>query len=135
MDAAAELGRNPVSKHRISLSMEMRRLTRYGTAEPVTRDQIFRCEHGQGNIHFTCSADHVHNWQPYPVDPYSCYICDHTLLCTTNTLYFDKGLIAFLSHYRKTHKTHSNQLSTYSFGLATNALNVRNNNNNKYREN
>ena len=25
-----------------------------------------------------CSADHVQDWQPYPVDPYLCYICDHT---------------------------------------------------------
>ena len=33
MDAAAELERNPVSKHRFSLSMEISRLMRYGTAE------------------------------------------------------------------------------------------------------
>ena len=39
MDAAAELGRNSVSA-RFSLSMEMSRLTRDGTAEPVSRDQI-----------------------------------------------------------------------------------------------
>ena len=24
------------------------------------------------------SADHVQDWQPYPVDPYSCCMCDHT---------------------------------------------------------
>ena len=36
----------------------MSRLTRDGTAEPVSRDQILRCERGQGNIHFPCSADH-----------------------------------------------------------------------------
>ena len=58
--------------------MEMSRLTRDGTAEPVSRDQILRRERGQGNIHFPCSADHVQDWQPYPVDPYSCYMCDHT---------------------------------------------------------
>ena len=56
----------------------MSRLTRAGTAEPVSRDQILRHERGQGNIHFPCSADHVQDWQPYPVDPYSCYMCDHT---------------------------------------------------------
>ena len=55
----------------------MSRLTRDGTAEPVSRDQILRRERGQGNIHFTCSADHEQDWQPYPVDPYSCYMCDH----------------------------------------------------------
>ena len=27
---------------------------------------------------FLCSADHEQDWQPYPVDPYSCYMCDHT---------------------------------------------------------
>ena len=56
----------------------MSRLARDGTAEPVSRDQILRHERGQGIIHFSCSADHVQDWQPYPVDPYSCYMCDHT---------------------------------------------------------
>ena len=78
MDAAAELGRNPV-RTRFSLNMEMSRLTWDGTAEPVSRDQILRHERGQGNIHFSCSADHEQDWQPYPVDPYSCYMCDHTV--------------------------------------------------------
>ena len=60
--------------------MEMSRLTRDGTAEPISRDQILRHEREQGNIHFSCSADHVQDWQPYPVDPYSCYMCDHTYI-------------------------------------------------------
>ena len=47
----------------------MSRLTRDGTAESVSRDQILRRERGQGNI-FSCSADHKQDWQPYPVDPY-----------------------------------------------------------------
>ena len=42
----------------------MSRLTRDGTAEPVSRDQILRYERGQGNIHFLCSADHEQDWQP-----------------------------------------------------------------------
>ena len=62
MDAAAEIGRNPVS-----LSTEMGRLTRDGTAESVSWDQILRRERGRGNIHFPCLAD---------LDPYSCYIYD-----------------------------------------------------------
>ena len=37
---------------RFSLSMEMSRLTRDGTAEPVSRDQILRRERGQGNTPF-----------------------------------------------------------------------------------
>ena len=60
--------------------MEMSRLMRDGTAEPVSRDQILRSERAQGNNHFPCSADHVQDWQPYPVDPYSCYMCDHTYI-------------------------------------------------------
>ena len=41
MDAVAELGRNPVSKHQIQPEyMEMSRLTRDGTAETVSRDHI-----------------------------------------------------------------------------------------------
>ena len=67
MDATAELGRNPV-RTRFSLSMEMSRLTRDGTAEPVSRDQFLRRKRGQGNIKFPCSADHVQDWEPYPVD-------------------------------------------------------------------
>ena len=81
MDAAAEFGRNPVSKHQIQSEYgdEMSRLTRDGgTAEPVPRNQIIRRERKQRNLNFPCSADHEQDWQPYPVDPYSCYICDHT---------------------------------------------------------
>ena len=70
MDTAAKLGTNPVSKSTsFSLSIEMNRLTRDGTAEAVSRDQILRYKRGQGNIHFSCSADHVQDWPTYPVDP------------------------------------------------------------------
>ena len=48
----------------------MNRLTRDGTAEPVSRDQILRRERGQGNINFPCSADHKQDWQLYLVDLY-----------------------------------------------------------------
>ena len=64
--------------------MERSRRTRDGTAEPVSRDQILRHERGQGNIHFPYSADHEQDWQPYPVDPYSCYMCDHTYIHTVD---------------------------------------------------
>ena len=85
MDTGAELGRNPVST-RFSLSMEMSRLTRDGTAEPVSRDQILRHARGQGNIHFACSADHEQDWQPYPVDPYSAICDDHTYIHTVDPM-------------------------------------------------
>ena len=63
MDAAAELGRNLVSKHQIQ--------PKYGDEQAdVSRNQILRHERGQGNIRFPCPADHEQDWQPYPVDPY-----------------------------------------------------------------
>ena len=85
MDAAAELGRNPQVSTRFSLSMEMSRLTRDGTAEPVSRDQILRHARGQGNINFPCSADHEQDWQPYPVDPYSAICDDHKIKKVSHT--------------------------------------------------
>ena len=52
------------------------RLTRDGTAEPVSRDQILRHERTRTEkCSIFLSAGHVQNWQPYPVEPYSCYIC------------------------------------------------------------
>ena len=50
----------------------MSKLTLDGTAEPV---RILMRERGQGNVYFTCSADHEKDWQqPYPVDLYSAII-------------------------------------------------------------
>ena len=71
----------------------MSRLTQDGTAEPVSRDQILRRERGQRSIHFSCSPDHVQDWQPYPVDPYSCYMCP---INTYQVLLTIKGAISTL---------------------------------------
>ena len=49
---------NKAPSTRFSLSMEMSRLTRDGTAELISRDQILRREPGQVNINCPCSADH-----------------------------------------------------------------------------
>ena len=49
----------------------MSRLTRDGTAESVSRDQIIRRKRGQGKKHSPRLADHEQDWQPYPVDPCS----------------------------------------------------------------
>ena len=53
-------------------------LTRDGTVEPVSRDQILRHVREHGDIHFPCSADHEEDWKHYPVDPYSAICDDHT---------------------------------------------------------
>ena len=69
-----------MSRHQIQPEyMEMSRLARDGTAEPVSRDQILRHVRRQENNNFPCSADHDQDWQPYPVDPYSAICDDHIL--------------------------------------------------------
>ena len=65
---------------RFSLSIEMSRLMRDGTAEPVSRHQILRRGCEQRNMNFPCSADPEQDWKPYPVDPHSGYMCDHTYI-------------------------------------------------------
>ena len=77
MDAAAELGRNPVSKHQIQPEYgdeqaDAGRDCRNRLARPNSQA---RTRTG-GKV--PCSADHEQDWQPYKVDPYSCYMFDHT---------------------------------------------------------
>ena len=91
----------------------MSRPTRDGTAEPVSQDQILRHERGQRNINFAYSADHVQDWQPYPVDPYSCYMCVtiHTS-CTRpkslSGLVLQSRIIVVLAYRRRGTKTSVN---------------------------
>ena len=81
-----------------SLSMEMSRLARNGTAETVSRDQNLRRECGQGNVNFSFSADQVQGWQPYPLDPYSCYMCDHIYVCNPTVQYKDLAYYYCIIH-------------------------------------
>ena len=98
---------------RFSLSMEMSRLTRDGTAEPVSRDQILRHARGQENIHFPCSADHEQDWKPYPVDPYSAVCDDHTYIHThTHTAVF---CLTLCSRRRRSRRWRSRPTCTSSF--------------------
>ena len=89
MDAAAELGRNPVSKHQNQPEYgdeqtDAGRDCRTRLARPNSQART-----GTGEYYFPCSADHERDWQPYPVDPYS-DICDdhtfHTYIHTINTI-------------------------------------------------
>ena len=74
----------------------MSRLTRDGTAEPDSRDQILRRERGQGNINFACSTDHEQDCPPYPVDPYYSAICDDYIVgCQDKTSRSSWHLIGF----------------------------------------
>ena len=78
VDAAAEFGRNPVSKHQIQTECGDEqayagRDCRTRLARPNSQG-----ERGQGNINLPCSADHEQNWQPYPFIP-TLALCDaHT---------------------------------------------------------
>ena len=86
----------------------MSRLTRDGTAEPVSRDQILRHARGQGNINFPCSVDHEQDWQPYPVDPYSAICDDHTYIHTGGKM--SKRLGVIIDCKDKTSSWHLNVL-------------------------
>ena len=77
LDVTFKLGRNPVNKHHIQPEYGNEEADGGGSAEPVSPDPFLKRERGQGNIFFQCSADHKQGWQPYPVDPYTCYMCDH----------------------------------------------------------
>ena len=82
MDAAAELGRNPVSKHQIQPEdgdeqADAGRDGRTRLARPNSQART-----GTGEYYFPCSADHEQDWQPYPVDPYSAKCDDHTYIHT-----------------------------------------------------
>ena len=60
MDAAAELGRNPVSKHQIQPGYGDEKADAGRDYRTTSRETKFSGrERGQGNIHFPCSADHV----------------------------------------------------------------------------
>ena len=65
--------------------MEISKLTRDGTAEPVSPDQILRARTGTGEYSLSCSGDYEQDWRLDPVDPYSAICHDHTyiyILCT-----------------------------------------------------
>ena len=45
-----------------------------GLPDP-SRDTKFSGANGDREMfRFSCSANHKQDWQPYPVDPYSCYM-------------------------------------------------------------
>ena len=83
MDAAAELGRNPIistGKHHYKPEYGDEQADAGRDCRTRLANQILRRERGQGNVIFLCSADPLQDWQPHPVDPYSCYMCDHTYI-------------------------------------------------------
>ena len=81
MDAAAVLGRNPVSKHQIQPEYgdeqaDAGRDCQTRLARPISQARTRTRKY----LFSLCSADHEQDWQPYPVDPYTCYMCVHTYI-------------------------------------------------------
>ena len=62
-----------------------------------------------GNINFPCSADHEQDWQPYPVDPYSCYMCDHNIGEKPTVI-----LYTYINRYVGTPESHLNVMTFFS---------------------
>ena len=91
MGAAAEIGRNPVSKHQVQPEYgEWAGWRGTGLPNPSRETKFSGANGGTGKVHFPCSADHKQDWQPYPVDPYSDAMCDdHTYKHTVITLSAD----------------------------------------------
>ena len=85
MDAAAELGRNPVSKHQIQPEYgdEQADAGRDCRSRLARSNSPARTRTGK---YFPCSADHEQDWQPYPVDPYAA-ICDDHMYILPGTTY------------------------------------------------
>ena len=75
MDAAAEIGSNPASKHHIQSEYvwRMSRLARDGTAEPVSRDQNLRHVRGQVNFNFGETTQQGAPWSFCDTTGYSFY--------------------------------------------------------------
>ena len=100
MDAAAELGRNPVRKHQIQPEYgdEQADAGRDGWTRLARPNSQART--GTGGYYFPCSADHEQDWQPYPVDPYSAIYDDHTYIHTYICSNFSKcrAMTSSISH-------------------------------------
>ena len=72
IDSVAELGRNPVSKHQIQAGFGDEQADEGRDCRTRLARPNFPAQTRTGKYSFFLSADHVQDWQPYPVDPYSC---------------------------------------------------------------
>ena len=62
-----------------------------------------------GNINFPCSTDNEQDWQPCPVDPYSCYMCDHDIGEKPTVI-----LYTYINRYTGTPESHLNVMTFFS---------------------
>ena len=69
----------------------MSRLTRDGTAESISLEEILRRELRQENIHFPCSADHEQDWNLIRLIYTLLYVMTiHTYINTSSDLRFEE---------------------------------------------
>ena len=54
-------------------------------------------------------ADHEQDWQPYPVDPYSCYMCDHNIGEKPTAIMY-----TYINRYVGTPESHLNVMTSFS---------------------
>ena len=91
MDAVAEIGRNPVSKHQIQLEYEDNQAERGRDCRTRLEDQILRRKRGQGNINFPCTGGH--DKQDWHLPARSLLL--HNVICHDHTSY----LVVFSRHF------------------------------------
>ena len=80
-----------------------------GLSNPSHETKFLRRERGQGNIGFPWSGDDEQDWQPYPVDPDSCFCVTihnrvlYGVLCNYQTPgdLFETTILAILLSARK----------------------------------
>ena len=78
MDAVAESGRNPASKHQIEAECGESGLTLDGRPNPSHVTKFSGANGEREQFIFPCLADHEQDWQPYAVDPYFAERSDQT---------------------------------------------------------
>ena len=87
MDAAAEIGRNPFSKHQIQPEYgDEHADAGRGRLNPSREAKLLGAYGDKEKWIFHFSADHEQDWQPYPVDPYSAK-CDDDIYIHTYTFW------------------------------------------------
>ena len=87
MDATAELGRNPVSKHQIQSEYRNGQAVAGRDCRTRLARPNYQARTGTRKYSFPLFSGHEQDWQPYPVDPYSCYMYDHTYIYTKTIVF------------------------------------------------
>ena len=74
MDAAAEIGRNLVRKHQIQPEYGDEQADAGRDCRARLETKVSGADEDREIFIFPVPTDNEQDWQPYPVDPYSCYM-------------------------------------------------------------